>query len=169
MRYLPLFPLIFSLLAAPPVFGAARKLDALPKRIDEAEKIYWEQDVRIDPVNEVARDEDGYPITGTVQSFYPDGRPAWETQWVDGKLHGVTRGYHQNRRLKEETTWVNGKLHGPARWYDEKGRLLKEILYENGKDPSAPEETAPPAGEGEQDAGTEAPNDPAPDAPAAED
>jgi hypothetical protein len=64
---------------------------------------------------------------------------AWETQWVNGKLHGITRGYYENRKIREETTWVNGKLHGPAKWYDEKGNLRRETMYEDNTDLAAPD------------------------------
>ena len=132
--------LLFILTLVSPAFAAQKpampaKTPAMP-----TEQIYLESEVLIDTVEHAAYDQDGIPISGTIQGFYPNGRLAWETQWVEGKLHGVTRNYDENRKLKEETTWVNGKLHGPARWYDEQGKLRREIVYENDKDPSAPAE-----------------------------
>lgn len=117
--------------------GVASASAAEPKGVNE--KIYWAEDVTIE--NEFARDAEGRPITGTLQTFYPDGRLAWETQWTNGVLHGVTRGYYENRKLKQETLWIVGKLNGPAKWYDDKGALLRETIYENGKDLAAPEES----------------------------
>ncbi|MDR2696040.1 MAG: hypothetical protein LBC79_06640 [Deltaproteobacteria bacterium] len=148
MRLFPALLLIFSLALVPAAFAAQKPDAKAPVKTPDtpAEQIYLDVDVDFDEIDHTAYDKDGVPISGTIQSFYPNGRLAWATQWVEGKLHGVTRGYRENRKLKEETTWVNGKLHGPARWYDEKGRLIREIIYEDGKDPAAPAEA------GEQDA-----------------
>jgi len=129
MRFFSALPLIFSLAFAPCAFAA---------QVQPAEQIYLESEVHIDEVEQFARDMAGIPINGTIQGFYPNGRLAWETQWLDGKLHGIIRSYHDNRQLKEETTWVNGKLHGQAKWYDKEGNLLRETIFENDKDLAAP-------------------------------
>jgi hypothetical protein len=147
--------LILSLALAGPAFAAQTPGARAPakKPDNPVEQIYLESEVAFDQVQQFASDRDGLPVTGTIQSFYPNGRLAWETQWVDGRLHGVTKGYYENRKLKEETTWVDGKLHGPAKWYDSSGKLLRETVYENDKDPAAPDaapEQDTPAG---QDAG----------------
>ena len=138
MRLFPALLLIFSLAFVSSVFAAQKSAVKAPVKKPEApvEQIYLDVDVEFDEIDHAAYDKDGIPVSGTIQSFYPNGRLAWATQWLDGKLHGVTRGYRENRKLKEETTWVNGALHGPARWYDEKGNLLREIIYEDGKDPA---------------------------------
>jgi len=152
MRLFSILPLILSLLLVSSAFAAQKTGVKKPaiKPAAPTEQIYLDSEVDLDPIGQTAKDRDGLPISGTVQNFYPNGRLAWETQWVEGKLHGVTRGYYENRKLMEETTWVNGKLHGPARWYDEQGNLRRETLYENDKDLSAP------AGQGEaQESGDE--------------
>jgi len=137
MRLLTALALIslFLVTSAP----AAQKAD----RQKSSEPVYLESEVIIDPLEQIARDRNGIPITGVMQSFYPNGRLAWQTEWLDGKLHGVTRGYYENRQLMEETTWVNGKMHGPAAWYDEHGKLRRETMYNNDQD------TAASAGKGE--------------------
>jgi hypothetical protein len=142
MRLFSALLLILSLALVPAAFAAQKPGAKAPAKNPDApaEQIYLDVDVAFDEIDHAAYDKDGLPVSGTIQSYYPNGRLAWETQWVEGKLHGVTRGYRENRKLKEETTWVNGKLHGPARWYDDKGKLLREILYEDGKDPAAPVE-----------------------------
>ena len=155
MRVFSVLPLIVGLVLVSSALAATQKPGAkAPVKNPEkpVEQVYMVTEVELDEVNQFARDLDGVPITGTIQTFYSDGRLAWATQWVGGKLHGVTRGYYENRQIKEETTWVAGKLHGPARWYDEKGTLLRETVYENDIDPSAPVETQTkdaPAGQGE--------------------
>jgi hypothetical protein len=121
--------------------GGAKAPTQAPASAQPAEQIYLESEVFFDEVNQFARDKDGISISGTIQSFYPNGRLAWETQWVNGRLHGITKGYDENRKLKEETTWVNGKLNGPARWYDEEGNVRRETMYEDDKDLSAPDES----------------------------
>ena len=155
MRAFSALLLIFVLVV--PAF-AAEKSDA-PAKTGPVEQIYLESEVVFDSIEHAAYDRDGMPVSGTIQGFFPNGRLAWETQWVDGKLHGVIKNYYENRRLKDESTWVDGKMHGPARWYTEQGKLRGEIVYENDKDPSAR------AGEQEKDAS--AGNDGEPSAPAA--
>ena len=155
MRAFSALLLVFALVS----FAFAAEKPGASAKTGPAEQIYLESEVVFDSVEHAAYDRDGIPISGTIQGFFPNGRLAWETQWVEGRLHGVTRNYYENRKLKEETTWVGGKLHGPARWYDEQGNLRREIEYENDKDPSAR------AGEQEKDAS--AGNDGEPSAPAA--
>ena len=136
MRAFSALLLIFAFVSS----AFAAETSGAPAKTGPVEQIYLESEVVFDSVEHTAYDRDGIPISGTIQGFFSNGRLAWETQWVEGKLHGVTRNYYENRKLKEETTWVNGKLHGPARWYDEQGNLRREIVYENDKDPSAPAE-----------------------------
>ncbi|MCL1986121.1 MAG: hypothetical protein FWG59_06720 [Betaproteobacteria bacterium] len=142
MRFFSILLLIFGLTLVPTAFAQKQGAKTPVNTPDNpAERIYLDSEVHFDQVKKFARDKDGISISGTIQSFYPNGRLAWETQWVNGKLHGVTRGYYENRKLKEETTWINGKLNGPAKWYDQKGNLLRETIYENDKDLAAPDET----------------------------
>ena len=137
MRLSFALPLILSLALAPSSFAAQKQSAKEPDK--PLERIYLETEVKIDEVYQFASDKNGFPVSGTIQSFYPNGRLAWETQWVNGKLHGITRGYYQNRKMREETTWVNGKLNGPAKWYDEQGTMRRETMYENDKDLAAPD------------------------------
>ena len=142
MRLVSALLLVLGLALVPRAFAAQQKgAQAPPNAPDNTvEQIYLDSEVRFDEIHQSAYDFYGFPVNGTIQSFYPSGRLSSATQWADGKLHGVTRMYYENRQIKEETTWVNGKLHGLARWYDEKGNLLREALYENGKDPEAPDD-----------------------------
>ena len=135
MRFFSALSLILSLVLVSSAIAAQQQGAAAP-----TEQIYLESEVLFDEVEQLAIDRDGILVTGTVQSFYQNGRLAWETQWVAGRLNGVTRGYHENRNLKEETTWVGGKMHGPARWYNEDGKLIRETMYENDRDLAAPAE-----------------------------
>ena len=153
MRLFSALLLILSLILVPSAFAAQKQGLNAPAKIPDksAERIYLEAEVELDQVNQIARDKDGLFISGTVQSFYPNGRLAWETQWANGKLHGVTRGYYENRKIKEETTWMNGKLHGPSKWYDEKGKLLRETIYEDDKDLAAHGEAQEQDASAEQD------------------
>jgi len=143
MRLFSALLLIFGLALAPSAFAAQKQGARAPAKTPDkpAERIYLESEVHIDEVYQFATDQEGFSLSGTIQSFYPNGRLAWATQWVNGKLHGVTRGYYENRQLREETTWMNGKLNGLARWYDEKGQLLRETMYEDDQDLAAPRES----------------------------
>ena len=142
MRLFSSLLLILSLVLISSALAAQKHGAKAPAKAPDktVEHIYLDSEVEFDEINQLARDQDGLPVTGTIQSFYPNGRLAWETQWVNGKLHGITRGYYENRKIKEETTWVDGKLHGPARWYDEKGALLRESMYADNKDTAAPDD-----------------------------
>jgi len=132
MCRISVFSLIFAAFLAASA-GAAQQAD----QPAPAGTIYLDSDVFVDPLEQIARDRDGVPITGVMRNYYPSGRLAWQTEWLDGKLHGVTRGYFESGQLMEETTWVNGKLHGPAKWYDEQGNLRREAMYDNDKETSA--------------------------------
>jgi hypothetical protein len=165
MRLIPALLLILGLAlvpSAPSAFAAQKQGAKTPvKKPDKPiEHVYLESEVYIDEIDQIARDQDGLVISGTIQNFYPNGRLAWETQWVGGKLHGVTRGYYENRKLKEETVWVNGKLHGPAKWYDEQGKLRRETMYEDGKDPADPAENREKDASDAPEGGNKAPEDP---------
>ena len=133
MRFFLALSLILSLALVSSAIAAQQQGASAPVKTS-AEQIYLESEIVFDEMEQLAVDRNGILVTGTIQSFYQNGRLAWETQWVEGKLHGITRGYHENRTLKEETMWVDGKLHGLAKWYDESGNLIRETMYENGRD-----------------------------------
>jgi hypothetical protein len=171
MRFFPALLCIASLIFVPAAL-AAQKPGAqtpVPTAAKSAEKIYLESEVFFDEVNQSAYDNEGVPVSGTIQGFYPNGRLAWTTQWLDGKLHGITRSYYKNRKLKEETTWVNGKMNGLARWYDDAGNLRRETLFEDDKDLAAPADDHAEDASAVQDKAADAPagqEDKAGDAPA---
>ena len=49
-----------------------------------------------------------------------DGLLWWETNYVDGEIHGLERRWSYGQ-LRQETNYVNGKKHGFDRRYDENG------------------------------------------------
>jgi len=171
MRLFSVLLLVFGLVLVPSAFAAQKHAAKAPASVPDkpAEHIYMESEVAFDPIDKTAHDQDGLPISGTIQSFYPNGRLAWSTQWINGKLHGITRGYYENRKLREETTWIDGMLNGPARWYDEEGHLRRETRYENDKDLEAPDvaQEKAPAAASEQAETKDAPEDNAGTAPGA--
>jgi hypothetical protein len=178
MRFFPALLCIASLIFVPAALAAQKPSARAPakapaqttdKPAAPAEKVYLESEVSFDEVNQAAYDNQGVPISGTIQGFYPNGRLAWTTQWLDGKLHGITRGYYENRKLKEETTWVNGKMNGLARWYDQAGKLRRESMFEDDKDLAAP--AGAQAAESSEDKAGDAPagQDPVHNAPAGQD
>ncbi len=52
-----------------------------------------------------------------------------ETEFVEGKEHGIKKVYHPNGQLYFEGRFDHGKKIGPWKFYSETGELLKEIEY----------------------------------------
>jgi len=65
--------------------------------------------------------------------YYKSGALWWETPYVNGKRHGVTKDYYESGVLWYETPYVNGKEHGIEKRYYESGALWIETPYVNGK------------------------------------
>ncbi len=58
----------------------------------------------------------------------------WVSQWVDGKLNGVSRSYYKIGKLRKEIHYENGKEDGIMREYYKSGQLKSEVHYQNGKE-----------------------------------
>lgn len=58
-----------------------------------------------------------------------------ESEYKDGKLHGMSRKYNEETgKLKEETSYKNGNKHGLSKKYNEaKGWLESETQYKDGE------------------------------------
>lgn len=48
-----------------------------------------------------------------------------------GELHGEKQVLYDNGQIAEKTNYVNGKIEGISTWYSEKGVVVKEFSYEN--------------------------------------
>ena len=67
------------------------------------------------------------------KEYYESGALEVEIPYVNGKMHGISRGYYESGALKYETPYVNGAKHGIGKGYHETGALWIEIPYKNGK------------------------------------
>jgi antitoxin component YwqK of YwqJK toxin-antitoxin module len=73
---------------------------------------------------------DGKPFTGIGFEIEQDGTVVSELEFVQGKLHGMSRGFYSSGQLEEETPYVNGLKHGVEREWFESGVLRREAILE---------------------------------------
>ena len=59
-----------------------------------------------------------------ARSWYENGQLADETQFRNGRRHGIFREWHPNGQLLWQTTYRNGKEHGTSRQWSRRGKLL---------------------------------------------
>jgi antitoxin component YwqK of YwqJK toxin-antitoxin module len=64
---------------------------------------------------------------------YKFGRPTQETEYKNGKYHGVHREYYQRGEVQKEVEFKDGKQHGSFKYYDEEGNVTLEYTYKNGE------------------------------------
>ena len=73
---------------------------------------------------------------GTGLCMYYDldhGSLQFESPFVDGKPHGIEKGYHEDGSLLSEWPYVDGKQHGIVKVYNEDGSLWIEAPYVDGE------------------------------------
>ena len=70
--------------------------------------------------------------TETKRTFYENGSPASETDYVNYQRHGKSKGWYTNGKQEYETDYVNGQPHGKARGWSSDGKLIYEHDYANG-------------------------------------
>lgn len=68
---------------------------------------------------------------GRYIRYYPNGNPALEGFFVNGKKSGVFTEYHENGIPSRKITYVNGMRHGPVEIYDENGKKIQKAFYQN--------------------------------------
>jgi antitoxin component YwqK of YwqJK toxin-antitoxin module len=56
-----------------------------------------------------------------------------ETQWKNGKRHGLETHYFENGLISDQITWVNGLRDGIWRRHNDKGHLTSSAIYKNDK------------------------------------
>lgn len=66
-------------------------------------------------------------ISGVVRTFFDDCN--FETHFVNGKRHGVARGYDNKGRIISETTYMRGFKIGVARHFYANGQIRIESRY----------------------------------------
>jgi len=57
------------------------------------------------------------------------GQLMYETPFVNGKAHGIQKGYWSDGQLCWEDPFVNNQQHGISRWYNRDGTLRSETLW----------------------------------------
>jgi antitoxin component YwqK of YwqJK toxin-antitoxin module len=68
---------------------------------------------------------------GLYQSFHPNGKIFRESNYVNGKLHGVTKTYYESGALESTETMQNGIFEGPYQKFYENGKVSNEGQYAN--------------------------------------
>lgn len=68
-------------------------------------------------------------VLDTIQSFYPDGRPAlWRTT-LNGQAEGEWLEWYPNGFLRYRAMWRNDKGHGLWEYFHPNGQLRSEAVY----------------------------------------
>jgi antitoxin component YwqK of YwqJK toxin-antitoxin module len=97
------------------------------------------------------------PLTGTLRSYYDDGKTAANTDYLNGKKHGNALAFYPDGELKSRSFYLlgveegvrleyysngnrkrivrlkNGKFNGEVLTYDEEATLIKEQFFDNGR------------------------------------
>ena len=77
--------------------------------------------------------EEGGLFTGKLRELYPDGRPAFESSYLEGVPHGNQLRWHESGHLALESLFENGRLVGmKTRWWSD-GRKREEEYWSDGR------------------------------------
>lgn len=75
----------------------------------------------------------GKPFSGVGFDLFPDGNGVeYETEYIDGLVHGMNRKWHKNGKLAYEVSCCYGIKHGKeTRWFDS-GAVKLSAYFEYG-------------------------------------
>ena len=77
--------------------------------------------------------EEGALFTGKLRELYPDGRPAFESSYLEGVPHGNQLRWHESGHLALESLFEHGRLVGmKTRWWPD-GRKREEEYWSDGR------------------------------------
>jgi hypothetical protein len=77
--------------------------------------------------------DDGSLFTGKLRELYPDGRPAFESSYLEGVPHGNQLRWHESGHLALESLFEDGRLVGmKTRWWPD-GRKREEEYWSDGR------------------------------------
>jgi len=77
--------------------------------------------------------EQGALFTGRLRELYPDGRPAFESSYLEGVPHGNQLRWHESGHLALESLFEDGRLVGmKTRWWPD-GRKREEEYWSDGR------------------------------------
>ncbi|MBT4667589.1 MAG: hypothetical protein HOB63_13840 [Opitutae bacterium] len=78
-------------------------------------------------------DGEGGLFTGKLRELYPDGRPAFESSYLEGVPHGNQLRWHESGHLALESLFEDGRLVGmKTRWWPD-GRKREEEYWSDGR------------------------------------
>ena len=76
---------------------------------------------------------EGTLFTGKLRELYPDGRPAFESSYMEGLPHGNQLRWHESGHLALESLFEHGRLVGmKTRWWPD-GRKREEEYWSDGR------------------------------------
>ena len=73
------------------------------------------------------------PLTGVVYFHFPNGQLAYERQYKNGLLDGLSISYYENGTKSSVGNFLNDQLHGKVMAWDENGNLEFERNYLEGR------------------------------------
>lgn len=71
-------------------------------------------------------------VSGRVLSFYEDGKPKCQCEYLEGKRHGEQWQYYANGQLHMRAHARRGQVMDVYEYYDENGRALEVGTLKNG-------------------------------------
>jgi len=78
-------------------------------------------------------DPNGNLFTGKLRELYPDGRPAFESTYLEGLAHGQQLRWHESGHLVLEALFEDGIMVGmKTRWWPD-GRKRDEEYWSKGR------------------------------------
>ena len=80
----------------------------------------------------VRKRKDNKPLTGVVFWKYDNGQLAYERNYKDGLLDGLSKAWHENGQLKSDVSYKNDQLNGIVRAWFSEGTLEFDRYYEMG-------------------------------------
>ncbi|HIG84114.1 MAG TPA: hypothetical protein EYG40_02135 [Verrucomicrobia bacterium] len=116
--------------------------DPLSKVLTPSDKPTTETKSKLDGVNrdkiEYRLDDLYYlkssdaPYTGKVFEEW-SGQQRVETNYIDGKLDGLSESWHENGKKASEANYKDGKQNGLSVGFHENGQKWREVNWENGE------------------------------------
>ncbi|HEY4395312.1 MAG TPA: hypothetical protein VGP64_14680 [Polyangia bacterium] len=70
--------------------------------------------------------------TGAWRTWFEDGKPALEIEYLGGVRDGGAREWHENGTPAAEGRYLAGAREGSWRFWDRQGRLIGDISYRDG-------------------------------------
>ena len=72
-------------------------------------------------------------LHGKSKGWYENGQSWWEDDYMNGKQHGKSKGWYPNGQLWWEHDYVDGKLHGKSIGWHANAELMCEEDYVDGE------------------------------------